>query len=210
MDDDDSSTTTALGTLQTCCENPHYAFTGKLMLISVLVFFFVCLLIAFFHLYAIRFFLRRNYARRNATSTITIISSQGLDPLLLKSLPVFIYSAELYNPPLECPVCLSQFENGEAGRVLPKCNHSFHIECIDMWFQSHSNCPICRAPVQPLVSPIEVMENSSEVEREQEVVVMVVESACEKVLACDFSSSELSQSDDGNKPVGNGLEPKEK
>jgi hypothetical protein len=33
-------------------------------------------------------------------------------------------------------------------RLLPKCNHSFHINCIDMWFHSHSTCPICRSPVE--------------------------------------------------------------
>lgn len=35
------------------------------------------------------------------------------------------------------------------GRELPKCHHSFHIDCIDMWFHSHSTCPVCRAPVEP-------------------------------------------------------------
>lgn len=49
---------------------------------------------------------------------------------------------------MDCAVCLSEFEEGETGRVLPKCNHSFHIDCIDMWFQSHSTCPLCRAPVE--------------------------------------------------------------
>lgn len=33
------------------------------------------------------------------------------------------------------------------GRDLPKCHHGFHVECIDMWLSSHTNCPICRAPV---------------------------------------------------------------
>lgn len=50
---------------------------------------------------------------------------------------------------MECAVCLSEFREGEVGRKLPKCNHSFHIDCIDMWFLSHSTCPLCRAGVQP-------------------------------------------------------------
>ncbi|KHN26534.1 RING-H2 finger protein ATL2 [Glycine soja] len=53
----------------------------------------------------------------------------------------------------ECAVCLSEFEPGETGRVLPKCNHSFHIECIDMWFHSHDTCPLCRAPVERAPEP---------------------------------------------------------
>lgn len=49
---------------------------------------------------------------------------------------------------LECAVCLSEFVKNETGRVLPECNHGFHLECIDMWFLSNSTCPLCRAPVQ--------------------------------------------------------------
>lgn len=48
----------------------------------------------------------------------------------------------------ECAVCLSIFEEGEEVRKLPKCNHSFHVACIDMWLYSHSDCPLCRAPVE--------------------------------------------------------------
>ncbi|XP_030486673.2 RING-H2 finger protein ATL52-like [Cannabis sativa] len=47
----------------------------------------------------------------------------------------------------ECPVCLSGFEEGEEIRKLPRCKHSFHAPCIDMWLHSHSDCPLCRTPV---------------------------------------------------------------
>ncbi|KAL4329061.1 hypothetical protein HN51_036087 [Arachis hypogaea] len=47
----------------------------------------------------------------------------------------------------ECPVCLSAFEEGEEVRKLPRCKHSFHALCIDMWLYSHFDCPICRTPV---------------------------------------------------------------
>lgn len=33
------------------------------------------------------------------------------------------------------------------GRKLPKCEHVFHMECIDMWLHSHATCPVCRAAV---------------------------------------------------------------
>ncbi|GAB2218082.1 hypothetical protein Droror1_Dr00001300 [Drosera rotundifolia] len=45
----------------------------------------------------------------------------------------------------ECAVCLSMFEDGEEIRELPRCKHSFHAPCIDMWLSSHSDCPICRS-----------------------------------------------------------------
>ncbi|KAF8115792.1 hypothetical protein N665_0025s0240 [Sinapis alba] len=47
----------------------------------------------------------------------------------------------------DCSVCLSEFEDDEALRLLPKCSHAFHISCIDTWLLSHKNCPLCRAPV---------------------------------------------------------------
>ncbi|XP_052183836.1 RING-H2 finger protein ATL52-like [Diospyros lotus] len=46
----------------------------------------------------------------------------------------------------ECPICLSEFEEGEEVRQLPRCKHSFHALCIDMWLYSHFDCPVCRAP----------------------------------------------------------------
>ncbi|OMO58930.1 Zinc finger, RING-type [Corchorus capsularis] len=52
-----------------------------------------------------------------------------------------------------CPVCLSQFEEGEELRTLPECLHSYHAPCIDMWLYSHSSCPMCRSDATPSPSP---------------------------------------------------------
>lgn len=49
----------------------------------------------------------------------------------------------------DCVVCLGEFQEGETLRLLPKCIHAFHVSCIDRWFQSHTNCPLCRANVVP-------------------------------------------------------------
>ena len=43
-----------------------------------------------------------------------------------------------------CPICLSEFVEGEKLRVLPGCCHSFHMDCIDAWLVSNSSCPSCR------------------------------------------------------------------
>ncbi|EOA22358.1 hypothetical protein CARUB_v10002980mg [Capsella rubella] len=45
----------------------------------------------------------------------------------------------------ECSVCLNEFEEDESLRLLPKCSHAFHINCIDTWLLSHKTCPLCRA-----------------------------------------------------------------
>lgn len=114
------------------------------------------------HIYARWYLLRarRRYLHRRrerATQIIfyvdpaSTVPSRGLDASLLNSLPTFSYSTHTHpGPPLECAVCLSEFEENEIGRQLPTCHHSFHIDCIDMWFHSHSTCPICRTTVEPL------------------------------------------------------------
>ncbi|KAH9550562.1 hypothetical protein CY35_10G078300 [Sphagnum magellanicum] len=52
----------------------------------------------------------------------------------------------------ECAVCLSDFEEEDDLRLLPGCKHVFHQDCIDVWFQSHSTCPLCRASLVPKTS----------------------------------------------------------
>ncbi|XP_015948117.1 RING-H2 finger protein ATL63 [Arachis duranensis] len=97
-------------------------------------------------------------------------TSKGLDSSIIARIPLFIYtttnsevlkgSEEVENSDeLECVICLSSFEDGEMGRCLPKCGHGFHVDCIDMWLNSHSNCPICRAPI--ILSSGIVVENDN-------------------------------------------------
>jgi hypothetical protein len=45
---------------------------------------------------------------------------------------------------LECAVCLCRYEDNEILRLLPKCKHAFHVDCVDLWLASHSTCPLCR------------------------------------------------------------------
>ncbi|KAF1001522.1 hypothetical protein AG4045_000284, partial [Apium graveolens] len=49
----------------------------------------------------------------------------------------------------DCSVCLTEFQDDETLRLLPKCNHAFHIPCIDTWLRSHTTCPLCRAGIVP-------------------------------------------------------------
>ena len=42
----------------------------------------------------------------------------------------------------KCVVCLGEYEVGDDLRYL-RCNHHFHIECVDQWLQRNSTCPLC-------------------------------------------------------------------
>ncbi|KAF8051638.1 hypothetical protein N665_1687s0004 [Sinapis alba] len=43
-----------------------------------------------------------------------------------------------------CPICLSEYASSEAVGCLYRCEHCFHVKCIDTWLQLRSSCPICR------------------------------------------------------------------
>ncbi|XP_065039461.1 RING-H2 finger protein ATL2-like [Musa acuminata AAA Group] len=79
---------------------------------------------------------------------ISLPTTARLNSDVLSTLPIFVYVMAADDERLECAVCLTEFETGEKGRLLPGCNHKFHVACIDMWFASHSTCPICRSRVE--------------------------------------------------------------
>ncbi|XP_004292598.1 PREDICTED: RING-H2 finger protein ATL54-like [Fragaria vesca subsp. vesca] len=116
---------------------------------------------------------------------IWYIRTVGLEQSLISSISVCQYKkGDGLVEGTECAVCLSEFQEDETLRLLPKCDHAFHIPCIDTWLTSHTNCPLCRAPIiktgatdvappQPNVAadssepaeeetPVEVLENTGE------------------------------------------------
>jgi hypothetical protein len=79
---------------------------------------------------------------------IWYINFLGLQQSVIDSITVFKFKKdEGLIDGTECSVCLSEFQEDESLRLLPKCSHAFHIPCIDTWLRSHKNCPLCRAPV---------------------------------------------------------------
>lgn len=80
-------------------------------------------------------------------------NARGLDPDIIETFPTFVYSTvkglKLGKGSLECAVCLNEFEDNETLRLIPKCDHVFHPDCIDAWLVSHSTCPVCRANLVP-------------------------------------------------------------
>ena len=146
-----------------------YAISGMIMVGAIVGVIVIVVLMACFHMFS-RWYShrvrrqrrrqRRRLGRRRRASnivfrvdhipaTVRTGKNRRLEVSVRNSLPNFVYSKVTHKEDLDCAVCLSEFEEDETGRVLPNCHHSFHTECIDMWFHSHSTCPVCRAKVGP-------------------------------------------------------------
>jgi hypothetical protein len=135
----------------------------RLMISALVVLLLVVLLVFFLHVYA-RWIWRQSarFSRRSRWRSASRrrrvhftgqeparLQNVGLDPAILETLPMFLYKSQNFTDALDCAVCLCELEENEKARLLPNCRHSFHVDCIDMWFLSHSTCPLCRTGAQP-------------------------------------------------------------
>lgn len=93
---------------------------------------------------------RSNDAAVASSSAAAGRKNSGIDRSVIESLPVFRFgSLRGQKEGLECAVCLTRFDPAEVLRLLPKCKHAFHVECVDTWLDAHSTCPLCRYRVDP-------------------------------------------------------------
>ncbi|KAF9953737.1 hypothetical protein BGZ72_005200 [Mortierella alpina] len=70
-------------------------------------------------------------------------------PEVVSNLPikVFYKSKVRGNEPLECVICLEEYQDEEEVRVLP-CRHEYHTACIDNWLTTRKKfCPICKRDI---------------------------------------------------------------
>ncbi|KAF8406729.1 hypothetical protein HHK36_008821 [Tetracentron sinense] len=88
--------------------------------------------------------LRRGSASGPGRSTLQPPANKGLKKKILRSLPKLSYNSTVNGKLADCAICLTEFDDGDEIRVLPQCDHGFHVSCIDTWLGSHSSCPSCR------------------------------------------------------------------
>lgn len=102
---------------------------------------------------AVRYLLRR--ARRRGSRGGDAGQEINADPEKPspppQALPALVYSTsgtKLAGAAAECAICLAEFADGDAVRVMPACGHGFHARCIETWLAGgrRSSCPTCRAP----------------------------------------------------------------
>ncbi|KAL4303004.1 hypothetical protein GQ457_10G013660 [Hibiscus cannabinus] len=119
---------------------------------------------------------------------------RGLEASVIETFPTMVYSEvkvhKIGKGALECAVCLNEFEDDETLRLIPKCDHVFHPECIDAWLASHTTCPVCRAnlapePGNPVSQPTESDNTAAEVDLEAQTDVGDSENEEERRLNAD-------------------------
>lgn len=153
------------------------------MLLIIIILAIIFFISGLLHL-LVRFLLRPPNRDPDETDNVTALQGQlqqlfhlhdaGVDQSFIDTLPVFNYNAIIgVKDPFDCAVCLCEFEADDKLRLLPKCSHAFHMDCIDTWLLSHSTCPICRASLLNDFSPnnncspiVLVLESGSESSRE--------------------------------------------
>tara|TARA_B100001094_G_C18143147_1_gene779082 strand:+ start:908 stop:1459 length:552 start_codon:yes stop_codon:yes gene_type:complete len=57
----------------------------------------------------------------------------------------------------QCSICLENFDNEREIVQIP-CQHKFHKDCIETWFETHSTCPMCRRNYGPEPETINRLE----------------------------------------------------
>ncbi|MQM22179.1 hypothetical protein Taro_055227 [Colocasia esculenta] len=130
---------------------------GIIVVIMVSAFFFM----VFFSIYLRQCGERRDPSSIGAGGRALARSrrgaARGLDASVVQALPTLVYAEvkehKIGKGALECAVCLSEFEDDETLRLLPKCDHVFHTDCIDVWLSSHTTCPVCRCNLDPDAPP---------------------------------------------------------
>ncbi|KAI4985534.1 hypothetical protein ZWY2020_018164 [Hordeum vulgare] len=112
---------------------------------------------------------------------------EGLDAAEIAALPLVSYrdvkqhrASDGRIDPLECAVCLLEFDDDDSLRLLPTCPHAFHPQCIGLWLEKHVTCPLCRASVldpPPPPAPEQELETpappDSPPARDHETVVLI-------------------------------------
>eukprot|EP00344_Euplotes_crassus_P011902 CAMPEP_0196995890 /NCGR_PEP_ID=MMETSP1380-20130617/1903_1 /TAXON_ID=5936 /ORGANISM="Euplotes crassus, Strain CT5" /LENGTH=307 /DNA_ID=CAMNT_0042411693 /DNA_START=169 /DNA_END=1088 /DNA_ORIENTATION=+ len=86
----------------------------------------------------------------------------------ITSLP---YNKEKHGEHESCTICCSEFIEGKYIKMLPKCSHIFHEDCIEGWILKAKHrmicCPICRTNIKEEID-IEDQQNAIEAETNED------------------------------------------
>ncbi|XP_057435558.1 putative RING-H2 finger protein ATL62 [Lotus japonicus] len=78
------------------------------------------------------------------------VNDHDPEPVLLDAIPTLKFNQEAFSSieDTQCVICLADYKEREVLRIMPKCGHTFHLSCIDIWLRKQSTCPVCRLPLK--------------------------------------------------------------
>ena len=83
-------------------------------------------------------------------SVSNLVSDDTTNPVpltdLLSKSTLKLYQL-LEDPEQKCHICNENYVNDDICRKLNVCGHYYHSNCIDNWFISNNNCPICNTTI---------------------------------------------------------------
>ncbi|KAH7292659.1 hypothetical protein KP509_29G079900 [Ceratopteris richardii] len=156
----------------TSVRNDNDAYTGVILVVLFLSFFSM----AAFSMFARRHRGAPNGSAAGVAPEASSTLTQGVDRIVIDELPVVVFHsskdvnvrgvdesvtqdakhgavsvlpAHEWRHRADCVVCLTDFQEAESIRMLPRCEHCFHQQCIELWLSAHSTCPLCRRSLLP-------------------------------------------------------------
>lgn len=83
------------------------------------------------------------FTGRNSSTQNTPLTQQEIEDNTTLSNITEISTDE----PEMCSICQENYIQNDETREIDNCEHTFHRNCIDEWFRTHNNCPVCRGSV---------------------------------------------------------------
>ncbi|KAI4315549.1 hypothetical protein L6164_028346 [Bauhinia variegata] len=153
-----------MGAPQTA-EAPHlYPQELQLKLYQAFIFSIPILFSIILFLLFYLFYLKRRASSQSLSSPATVNNNHPPPPptaylsspcrldvtlQFLDKLSKILFDEELRARDSQCCVCLGEFELKQELLQIPHCRHLFHIDCIRLWLESNSTCPLCRYSIFP-------------------------------------------------------------
>jgi hypothetical protein len=78
----------------------------------------------------------------NSTQSVTLNYLNRHTDIIIFRKPINNNSDDIID--LNCRVCFQEYNDMDIQRKL-NCDHIYHQKCIDKWFESNINCPLCRS-----------------------------------------------------------------
>jgi hypothetical protein len=115
-------------------------------------------------LFLVKIYRERELKKRNKELNEEIRREENLqrqkereDAMILMRLKRFLKYEDLKNKRIKersvvketvsenvCVICIDDYKSDNLIREIKTCKHSFHVKCIDKWFEENHSCPECR------------------------------------------------------------------